>query len=56
MTKLFSPTGRKYIYAILIAAVPVLIYTGLIPAEAAPIILPLVLAIMNVNPETPKHD
>jgi hypothetical protein len=35
-----------------IAAVPVLIYFGLLPAEAAPVLLPLVLAILNVRDVT----
>lgn len=42
---------RKYIYGVCIAAVPVLIYFKLLPAEAAPVILPLVMAILNVQEE-----
>lgn len=51
MNKLFSPRGRRYIYGVCIAAVPVLVYFDLLPAEAAPVILPLVLAVLNVNDE-----
>lgn len=40
------PTVRRYIYGV---AVPVLIYFELPPAEAAPVILSLVLAILNVE-------
>lgn len=45
----FTPTVRRYIYGVCIAAVPVLIYFQLLPAEAAPVILPLILAILNVD-------
>jgi hypothetical protein len=51
MNKIFTRTVRKYIYGVCIAAVPVLIYVGWLPAEAAPIILPLVLALLNLSPE-----
>lgn len=49
MDKLTTPRVRGYIYGVCIAAVPVLIYFRLLPAEAAPVILPLVLAILNVD-------
>ncbi len=53
MSKLFSAKGRKYIYGVVIAAVPTLIYFGLLPAESAPVILPLVLAILNISEDAP---
>ncbi len=53
MSKILSPAVRRYIYGVCIAAVPVLIYFQLLPAEAAPVILPLVLAILNVSDEVP---
>lgn len=49
MSKVFSPAGRRWIYGVCIAAVPVLVYFGLLPADASPVILPLVLALLNVN-------
>lgn len=53
MNKLLAPKVRRYVYGVCIAAVPVLIYFKLLPAEAAPVILPLVLAVLNVNePDT----
>lgn len=53
MNKVFSPKARKWFYGVCIAAVPVLVYFKLLPPEAAPVILPLVLAVLNVNePET----
>lgn len=54
MNQLLSPTVRKYIYGLCIAAIPVLIYFGLLPAESAPVLLPLVLAVLNVQ-ETSTH-
>lgn len=49
MSKFLTPKVRKYIYGVCIAAVPVLIYFKLLPAEAAPVLLPLVLAVLNVQ-------
>lgn len=46
-----TPNVRRWIYGVCIAAVPVLVYLQLLPAEAAPVILPLVLAILNVKEE-----
>lgn len=53
MKKILNPTVRRYVYGVCIAAVPVLIYFKLMPAEAAPVILPLVLAILNIQDEKP---
>jgi hypothetical protein len=49
LSRVFNATTRRWIYGICIAAVPVLVYFQLIPAESAPVILPLILAIMNVQ-------
>lgn len=49
MTKFFTPKVRRWVYGVCIAAVPVLIYFKLLPAEAAPVLLPLVMAILNVQ-------
>ncbi|GMM94764.1 hypothetical protein [Microbacterium sp. MTN4-26] len=49
MKKFLTPAIRRYVYGVCIAAVPVLIYFDLLPADAAPVILPLVLAILNVQ-------
>lgn len=49
LNNIFSPQVRRWIYGVCIAVVPVLIYFGLMPAEAAPVILPLVLAILNIQ-------
>lgn len=49
MKTLTSSKFRKWLYGVCIAAVPVAVYAGWLPPEASPIILPLVLAILNVN-------
>jgi len=49
MTNPFTPKVRRWIYGVCIAAVPVLIYFNLLPADAAPVILPLILAVLNVQ-------
>lgn len=49
MNKVLSPAARRWLYGVCIAAVPVLVYFKLLPPEASPVILPLVLAILNVN-------
>lgn len=49
MDKITSPRFRRYLYGVCIAAVPVAVYAGWLPAEASPVILPLILAILNVN-------
>lgn len=46
---IFNSKVRKWLYGVCIAAVPVLVYFKLLPPEASPIILPLVLAVLNVN-------
>ena len=40
---------RRWVYGICIAAVPLAIFLGWLPAEAAPLVLPLILAIFNVK-------
>lgn len=49
MNKVFNPAARRWIYGVCIAAVPVLVYFKLLPPEAAPVLLPLVLAVLNVS-------
>jgi len=56
MKNLLNPALRRYIYGVCIAAVPVLVYLGLLPAEAAPVILPLVLALLNVQDDGTPSD
>lgn len=49
MDKITSPRFRRYLYSVCIAAVPVAVYFGWLPPEASPVLLPLVLAVLNVN-------
>lgn len=46
-----SPAVRRWVYGVCIAAVPVAVYFGWLPAEASPVILPLILAVLNVPAE-----
>ena len=47
---------RAWIYGIALAAVPVLVYTGVMEPEGAALALPLILAILNLNPTTEASD
>lgn len=49
MSKYFTPKVRRWIYGVCIALVPVLVYFQLLPADASPVILPLILAILNID-------
>lgn len=40
---------RAYIYAVALAAGPVLVYFGLLEPEALPVLAPLALALLNVR-------
>lgn len=51
VSDVLSPKVRRWLYGVCIAAVPVLVYFKLLPPEAAPVILPLVLAVLNVQDE-----
>lgn len=43
-----TPKVRAYLYSVSIAAVGVLIYFGVLEPEAAPVIAPLIVALLNV--------
>jgi len=48
---------RMWLYGVAIAAVPVAVYFGWIEPEASPIVLPLILAVLNVKrPQLPTPD
>ncbi|MCR1785290.1 hypothetical protein KVF89_22310 [Nocardioides carbamazepini] len=47
-TKILTPTVRRWIYGIAVAAAAVLTFYGVIPIEAAPLWLALVMALLNV--------
>ena len=48
MSKYLTPTIRRWIYSLALAALPVLIFYGLVAPEAAPLWLAFVLALVNV--------
>lgn len=47
-----TPELRRWVYRCAIAAVPVLVYYGLLSPTAVPLLLPLILALLNVNDES----
>jgi hypothetical protein len=49
MRNLLTASRRRYLYGIAIAAVPVLVLCGWLDPKAAPIVLPLIMAILNVS-------
>lgn len=51
MNKVFTPTVRRWIYGIAIAAIALAVQQGLIDSATALVIAPLVLAILNVKPD-----
>lgn len=50
MHNILNRTVRKYIYGVAIAFVPLAVYLGWIEPEASAIVLPLILAILNLTP------
>lgn len=52
MNKYLTPTVRRWIYGLAIAALPLLVYFGLVEPEAAPLWLAFVLALLNVQDNT----
>jgi len=48
--------ARRWVYGVAIAAVPVAVYYKLIAPEAAPLIVPLILALVMVKKDgTPEN-
>jgi len=47
--KYLTPVVRKWLYSLCLAALPLLIYFGLVELEAAPLWLAFVVALLNVN-------
>lgn len=54
--KFLPRTARMYLYGIAIAFVPLAVYFGWIEPEAAPIILPLIVAILNITPKEKEDE
>lgn len=51
MKKYLTPAVRRWIYGLALAALPLLIYFGLVEPEAAPLWLAFVVALLNVRDE-----
>lgn len=49
MSKFVTPAVRRWLYGIAIAFVPLAVYLGWLEPEASPIVIPLILAILNVQ-------
>jgi hypothetical protein len=49
--KYLTPTVRRWVYGLALAALPVLVYYGLVEPEASPLWGAFVLALLNVNDE-----
>lgn len=47
---------RKYVYGVAIAAIPVLLYFEIIEPPAAGLVLPLLLAILNLTPRDVEEE
>ncbi len=50
--KHLTPTVRRWLYGVCLAALPLLIYQGLVEPMAAPLWLAFVVALLNVNDVT----
>jgi len=53
--KHLTPTRRRYLYGLCLAALPVLIYFGLVEPEAAPLWLAFLVALLNVSDGQPDY-
>jgi hypothetical protein len=51
MKNLLTRPVRKYIYAVSVAAIALMIYAGWIEPQAAPVALPLIMALLNLTPD-----
>lgn len=51
MTNPLTPAVRRWLYGVTIAALPVAVLLGWLDPEALPVLVPLVVAVLNVTPE-----
>ena len=49
LSKILTPTVRRYLYGVAIAFVPLAVFLGWLKPEAAPLVVPLIVAIFNVQ-------
>lgn len=50
MKKIFTRETRKYVYNVAIAFAALAVYLGWMDPAALPLVLPLVLALLNLTP------
>jgi hypothetical protein len=53
--KHLTATRRRWLYGMCLAALPLLIYFGLVEPEAAPLWLAFLVALLNVNDSEPDY-
>jgi hypothetical protein len=51
MKNTFTRSTRKYVYSVALAFAPLAVYLGWMDPAALPLVLPLVLALLNLTPE-----
>ncbi|MFD2840091.1 hypothetical protein ACFSYH_05850 [Populibacterium corticicola] len=51
MKKLFTRETRKYVYSVALAFAALAVYLGWMDPAALPVVLPLVLALLNLTPK-----
>lgn len=55
MKKILTKEVRRWVYGLAIAAVPILIHYEVMDVEAGPIVLPFILALLNLSPDEPEQ-
>lgn len=57
MKTVLTPAVRAWLYGLVLASVPLLVFYGLVDAKAAPLFLTLALALLNIESGTKgKHE
>jgi len=56
VARVFTPAFRRWAYGVTVAAVGVAVFAGWLPPTAAPVVLPLIMAIFFVTDDgTPRE-
>lgn len=56
MKQILTRPVRAWIYAVAVAFVPLAVHLGWMTIEASPLVLALILAILNLNPDLEVYD
>ena len=56
ISQILNPTTRRWVYGVAIAFVPLAVFLGWLKPEAIPVVLPLILAILNVQDEKTPYE